>query len=142
MSKLGTVLKRILSAFAALCGLTAVFLWRACDNACGNEVRHEVLSPNGTKRAFAYVRGCGATSRDVYWVAILDADEELGNRAGNVFAIEPPYGRKLDPLGVVWTSADRLQVSYPARSTVFRRFEQVEGVHVLFVEETAQPSAR
>ncbi|HEX5660775.1 MAG TPA: hypothetical protein VFX59_26460 [Polyangiales bacterium] len=114
---------------------SAVWIRGCIMGMCGNEIQHTVLSPDHLRTAHLFVRSCGAMDRDVWWVAIIDADDELGNHAGNVMAFRRSQSARGLAARLEWKSDVLLQVSYPQYSELFRRFDDVEGVLVMYVEQ-------
>ena len=90
----------------AACNGQAVFV--SCDTA----VFAEVLSPAGVNKAVLFSRDCGATTAEELQVAIVEADESVGDRLGTtVFSsrvlITP------DQLTVVWQDGNTVSIVSP-----------------------------
>jgi hypothetical protein len=68
-----------------LFGALLAFVWAISQFACGSYLSQEAISPNGEYKAVVYQRDCGATTGFSTQISLLDADDSLGNRPGNVF---------------------------------------------------------
>jgi hypothetical protein len=63
-------------------------LWvqSSCGDLCGNDILSESISPDGSKRAVLFLRGCGASTDSNWQVSILDSKQTLPNEGGKTFS--------------------------------------------------------
>jgi len=119
----------------AIIGTVGVFNYIA-DDMCGNEIHKEYLSPNGSLKAVVFQRDCGATTGYSSQISILDANEKLGNEAGNIFII------KDDPKSVApileWKSDTQLHIQYELNGREFKAqnsFGWFDAVEIVYNNE-------
>lgn len=119
--------------------LIAAFLpmLAGCSDACRNTLVSRTDAPDGKHSAVLFQRDCGATTRSSTQMSIVAPGEEPSN-AGNAFRADDDHGAaSAGPWGgpwveVNWLAADRLLVSYAARSRIFKQADHVDGVHVTY----------
>lgn len=78
----------ILGVLVVLVGAYQVFLYLAFSDMCGNEVWANYPSPDGRLQAVVFQRDCGATTSLSTQVTILQANDDLPNRSGDVLVID------------------------------------------------------
>lgn len=78
----------ILGVLVALFAAYQVLMYVAFSDMCGNDIWAEYPSPNGQLKAVVFQRDCGATTGFSTQVTILEADNDLPNRAGDILIIE------------------------------------------------------
>jgi hypothetical protein len=87
-----------------------VLMFAAFSDLCGNDVWTEYPSPNGEYRAVIFQRDCGATTGFSTQVTILQRDNELPNRAGDILIIDG-HPENVAP-HANWLDADELVLHY------------------------------
>src|SRR5688572_31184690 len=115
--------KYMLAGFAFIAAMAgvivgvAMFFGAAMDitGGCSNEVLQATASQN--RRAYVFVRNCGATTGFSTEVTIVDEPEgELPNESGNVFRVE----NRFDEMRVEWETLSRLVITgFSADADVF-----------------------
>lgn len=107
---------------------------RTCNalRRCDVEEVTERVSPNSERRAFTFVRCCGATVALVHWIAILPADEAPDGEPGNVVGIRLPQGKSRRDISVEWVSNTHLSETYPRLSELFAQQHEAEGVRIVY----------
>jgi uncharacterized protein DUF5412 len=83
---------------------TCVLFERTLDP-CGNDIKQEVISPDGRYTATAFIRDCGATTSYSPQVYLRKAEERMAE-TGNVFT-----GYRSDEINISWASATELVIS-------------------------------
>jgi hypothetical protein len=116
VSMYGLTLTLVLGTFSGLFG-----------SGCSNEIKNEIVSPDGKLKAVFFQRDCGATTAASTQVALIDEDDKLPNDSGNVF-VATGNG----DVHVEWTSAHGLTVHYPLDMEVYSSVTVVHGVQVTF----------
>jgi hypothetical protein len=107
----------------------------SCINPCENEVLREVSSPDRSKRAVLFLRGCGATTDDSWQISILGGREKLSDDPGNAFVADTDHGIVRDMLlDIDWQSSEKLMIRYPARARVFHQATTISGVRISYEE--------
>ena len=103
---------RLLRTVAFAVGVVASTV--ACDGqaafvSCDTEVFAEVPSPAGVNKAVLFSRDCGATTAEEIQVAIVEADESVGDRLGTtVFSSRVLTAP--DQVTVVWQNGNALLI--------------------------------
>jgi len=112
------------SAFVLLFGIMA------CSGAdCINEVREELVSPDGTKKVVVFTRNCGATTGPNTQASILDKTERLPDEAGTAFIIDKGGAK------VFWKKDGGILVILDSTARVFKKEPSVRGVAIEYREE-------
>ena len=70
------------SLFALLLGLVG------CSADCVNEVREELVSPDGKRKIVVFSRNCGATTGFSTQASVLERAETLPNEGGSLFVVD------------------------------------------------------
>jgi len=90
-----------------------VFLYFAedlADGLCANKTYREYLSPDQSRKAVIFQRDCGGTDGSTTQISILDANQSLENRAGNLFVVGgAPKHQAPD---ITWNSDQEVTVHY------------------------------
>jgi len=94
----------------------------ACGDPCGNEIKQELVSPDGRYTAAAFVRDCGATTSFSPQVCLRRTGKKM-TATGNVF-----IGDHSDEITIRWLSANELEISSPGK--VVLSLKEFEGVRV------------
>lgn len=107
-------MKKILKIIASLIALViiglVVFFMFFTGSMCQNQIHKEYLSPNKFLKAVIFQRDCGASTSFSTQISILDADEELNNENGNIFAIK---GHPDDVAPILnWKNNDQLNIQH------------------------------
>jgi hypothetical protein len=93
-----------------------------CGSLCSNRVLFDVVSPTGHQHAVVFERDCGATTGFSWQVAILGANELVGNNVGNAFIADSNHGAVNSvPVRVKWLSPGQVVIGYPLGARVLRR---------------------
>jgi hypothetical protein len=102
-----------------------------CVDLCENDIRTEVASPDGTKRAVIFERSCGATTPFSTHVSVLNRGEALPRSSGNVFVADDAHGAvEAMNVRVRWVSAKHLLLSYPPAARIFAKNAFSTGVEI------------
>jgi hypothetical protein len=107
-------MKKILKIIASLIvltivGLVGLFIYFAGEM-CENQIYKEYLSPDKSLKAVVFQRDCGATTGFSTQISILNSDENLDNKNGNIFAIKG-HPDEVAPV-LNWTSKNVLNIQY------------------------------
>src|SRR5215510_6872334 len=81
----------------------------SCVDPCGNEVKQELVSPDGHYTATAFIRDCGATTAFSPQVYLRRTGARMAI-TGNVF-----IGDHSDAVTIRWLSANELEISSPGK---------------------------
>ena len=84
--------------------LGTCFLFERAFDPCGNEIKQEVVSPDGKYTATAFIRDCGATTSYSPQVYLRRTGERMAE-TGNVFT-----GYRSDGINISWVSATELVI--------------------------------
>ncbi|HKQ74678.1 MAG TPA: DUF5412 family protein [Blastocatellia bacterium] len=93
-----------------------------CGIPCHNEIKQELVSPDGRYTATAFIRDCGATTGFSPQVYLRRTGKTLA-ATGNVF-----IGNHSNEIMVRWLSANELEIASPGE--VVRSMKEFEGVRV------------
>jgi len=110
-----------------------------CSTFCDNQVVNTVPSPDGKHKAVLFWRDCGATA----WggdVSIIDARDDLPNRAGNILRLGGAWVAASRPgnrgsvlrVEVTWESSAAVLIKYDPRAEVYKRETFRDGVSVVY----------
>ena len=117
--------------------LPALILAGCGDPECRNEIREELVSPDGTNKVVIFSRDCGATTGFNCQGSILPAGDPLpGDDGGNAFIFDAGGAK------VTWADAKTLTVSVEGSARAFKREEAVRGVKLAYSQEKEVPGDR
>ena len=98
-----------------------------CDPLCENEAVSSTISPDGSKKAVTFLRGCGATSGDSTQLSIISGWRSIPSGSGNVLVIE---GRP--PIQVSWASNSVITISKMGSGRIFKQILEMDGTSVRY----------
>lgn len=99
----------------------------------GNDAIKELSSPNGTYKAYAFVRDGGATTSYSPQVSILKKSKSLGNRSGNIF-----IGYRSQYVDIKWEDDSTLVISYDcSEEEVSKKVTEFHGVKIRYEKKTS-----
>ena len=108
----------------------------ACTDACRNTLIRRADAPDREHSAVMFQRDCGATTSFSTQLSIVSPGERVDS--GNTFRADDDHGAaSLGDWGgswaeMRWLGSDHLLVRYAARSRLFAKNEQVEGIHISY----------
>jgi hypothetical protein len=117
--------------------LPALILAGCGDPECRNEIREEVVSPDGTTKVVIFSRDCGATTGFNCQGSILPAGDPLPNDDGGNAFIFDTGGAK-----ATWTDSTTLAVSVEGSARAFKREVAVRGIKLDYAREKGLPGDR
>jgi hypothetical protein len=123
---LGSVMARL--GLVCMAGLVSCFSLFECVNT----VLFEVPSPKNKRVATVFERDCGATTAANYQLLIRASNRKPKFERGKSALV---YEGSKD-LRVEWTDDDHLKVWIPAGANIFRKYEQSEGVQIVYTESS------
>jgi hypothetical protein len=94
---------------------------------CENEQVNSVPSPDGSKKAVTFVRGCGATTGDSTQLSIISSWRSIPSGSGNVLVVE---GRPL--IQVSWVSDSAVAISKIGSGRIFKQEGELDGTSVRY----------
>lgn len=109
---------------------------------CANEVIKEILSPNKNYKAVIFQRDCGSTTNYSTQISILEANEALSNKKGNIFVCDDDHGRApSDANGkililVEWKTNDSIYITYDSRTRIFSSRTYLSGISITYNKQT------
>lgn len=68
------------------------FLYSTADDMCGNKILNTVALNEGRLKAVIFQRDCGATTGFSTQVSLIQTNESLPNKGGNVFVADTNHG--------------------------------------------------
>lgn len=97
---------------------------------CANEIQQVVVSPDAASKVVLFQRDCGATTGFSTQLSLLEIDENLDNKGGNLLVIEgQPDEHAIE---IDWVSPSRLRLhNVPALHT-YKKESSVNGVSVVY----------
>jgi hypothetical protein len=113
-------------------GVVLLLCTSGCAGLCGNHILTEETSPDNRRSVVIFERDCGATTGISIQVSVLSAPERLADEGGNVFIEDDNRGVSKPWAKVRWLSQDRIAITYPSQSRVFRKETLVMGVGVTY----------
>jgi uncharacterized protein DUF5412 len=108
----------MLRLFLIMCCLVSV----TCGIPCDNEIKQELISPDGRYTATAFIRDCGATTAFSPQVHLRRTGKKMA-AAGNVF-----IGNHSNEIKIRWLSENELEISAPGE--VVHSLKEFDGVRV------------
>lgn len=106
---------------------------------CGNKVISSAEASDHRARVVVFERDCGATTDFSTQVIILRPGEELGDRKGDVFAVDSDHGRAAAGPGggpwveATWVSPESILIRFDDQARIFRQATVVGGISVRYV---------
>ncbi len=95
-------------------------------SACENNVKQEVLSPDGQKKIVVFSRDGGATTGVNSQATILRVGDKLPDQAGSVFITDK------DDVTVKWDGPTRIRVSMKGYGEDFLKENSVMGIAIVY----------
>ena len=89
---------------------------------CDNEIKQELVSPDGRYTATAFIRDCGATTDFSPQVYLRQTGAKMA-ATGNVF-----IGNHSNEIKIRWLSENELEISAPGE--VVKSLKEFDGVRV------------
>ena len=108
----------MLRVLLIMCCLVSV----ACEIPCDNEIKQELVSPDGRYTATAFIRDCGATTDFSPQVYMRQTGKKMA-ATGNVF-----IGNHSNEIKIRWLSSNELEIFSPGE--VVYSLKEFEGVRV------------
>lgn len=108
-----------------------------CSDPCTNTAVTNTVAPDGRHSAALFQRDCGATTGFSTQISIIAPGEETVG-AGDAFRADDDHGAAAvgewgGPWAEVkWLAADHLLIKYAAKSRVFERADQIDGVRLTY----------
>ena len=112
-----------------------------CSDGCATTPVVSHSSPDRRHYALVFERSCGATTDYSTQVSIVRESEQPTGVA-NTFVADTDHGvAKAGGWGgpwadVSWVSASEVAIRYAAKARIFKRAEDVDGVHIAYREVT------
>ena len=91
-----------------------LFLLSACSSVCENRIITVVSSPDKKVKAVLFERSAGATTGTNFQLSIIDINEDLPNKAGNVLICD-----KTNSVQISWKNDNHLVVMLNLENTRF-----------------------
>jgi hypothetical protein len=91
---------------------------------CVNDVREEMVSPDGKKKIVVFMRNCGATTGLNTQASVLEKEEKLPADSGNAFVIDKGDAK------VSWTKDGGILVVVDGSARVFKKEPSVRGIPI------------
>jgi hypothetical protein len=108
-----------------------------CSDTCSNDVVAHANAPDGQHQAALFLRDCGATTGFSTQVSIIGSGQEPSG-TGNAYRADDDHGAAFvgswgGPWAEVkWLAADHILIRFDAKSRIFQRADQVNGVRVTY----------
>lgn len=93
---------------------------------CGNTELTTSRSPDGTKEAVLFERGCGAMTH----VSVVSGGRVKG--AGNAFTADSNHQQAPVDVRLQWESPHKLRLSYATSARVFQRTDRIGDTEVIY----------
>lgn len=139
--------------FFSLCpillGLAAAFIApRLFMGLCRNTVAEVIPSPDGSHKAVAFDRSCGATTDFSTRISVLRMDSALPDDGGNIFVADSDHGKAATGkwggprVGVSWDGGAHLRVTYASKSRIFKQESAAKEIAVTYAEDETRGDSR
>jgi 2-keto-4-pentenoate hydratase/2-oxohepta-3-ene-1,7-dioic acid hydratase in catechol pathway len=112
------------SALVLLFGLAGCF-----GDICVNEVREELVSPDGKKKIVVFTRNCGATTGFNTQASVLEKTEKLPEEGGTAFIVDKGAAK------VSWKKDGSILVILDGSARVLKKEPSVRGISIEYREE-------
>jgi hypothetical protein len=140
MSKTGTyqnrIIKTTINSFVIVISIL-LFIMLSCGTLlfytarglCGNYVFEEIYSPNREYKAVVFQRDCGATTGFSTQVSILNSNDDLENKEGNVLGLagHPDW----TSVQVMWNNDQSLTIAYIESYTVYKNKDRYSSLFTI-----------
>ncbi|PTQ66541.1 hypothetical protein C8R26_1487 [Nitrosomonas oligotropha] len=109
--------------------LLIILLVSSCDSLCGDEIKDEVISPNGKYVATIFERNCGATTPYISIVSLRLSDIKFDPEDHNnwVFKI---YGES--DIEATWAAMNKLKISFTGTGSPPNKNEKWRNVVISY----------
>lgn len=105
-------------------------LLAGCDGVkCSNDVRQDLVSPDGSKRMIRFCRDGGATTGFNTQLTVLGNSEVLADKAGNAFIADQGEPK------VSWKPDGGILVIFDHGTRFFKKELRVRGIPIEYREE-------
>jgi hypothetical protein len=121
----------VLPMALVICGFLC---WAFGRGMCGNEVVHQVYSPNGRYKVIVFERNCGATTGYTTHISVLGSNTSLGGRVGNVLGADGHPD--LFELEVEWQDDTLFVIQHDAGFVPVFAKDKVRGIQVQYLDRT------
>jgi len=91
---------------------------------CENDIRQEVLSPDGKLKMVVFCRDCGAATDFNSQGSIIRVGDMLPDEAGSVFITDK------DEASVSWSEPDKVVVTFKGTGPDFKLEKQFQGITI------------
>ena len=81
------------SIFIFAAGMFWWFLYSSIDDMCGNKVINNIELNEEQLKAVIFQRDCGATTGFSTQISLIQANETLPNKSGNIFVADTDHGK-------------------------------------------------
>jgi hypothetical protein len=126
------VLVSIIVILFAVCGalILLLFSYGIVDN---NVIKY--FDSNGKYKAVLFVRDAGATTGYSYQVSVINKNQNVGKKPGNIFICEYDQWDKTN-IDVSWISNNKIQISYFDKGIhIFKNVESIKDVKVEYIKK-------
>ena len=124
------ILSLTIFVFIFLCFVVDVFMR---SNFCKNKILYTKIS--GLNKVVLFKRSCGATTDISIQVSILNRNDKLQDKAGNVFIVDHNYGNvpfRSRKIKINWKNKFELVIMYHKKARVFLKRELYNGIKIRY----------
>ena len=123
-----------------LVGAIAIFglLWWSANEMCGNQILATYNIDAADLKVVTFQRDCGATTGFSTQVSIIDIDEELPNKSGNIFIADTDHGSVPSGPGggpevrIKVSGSHQVELSHHVRARVFQAKDYFRKVNISY----------
>lgn len=109
--------------------ICVLFLLSSCSSVCENRIITAVSSPDKKVKAVLFERSAGATTGTNIQLSIIDINEDLPNKAGNVLICD-----KTNSVQISWKNDNHLVVMLNLENTrFFKKISTYDGIAIDYV---------
>ena len=108
-----------------------LFFLSACSSVCENRIITAVSSPDKKVKAVLFERSTGATTGNNFQLLIIDTNEDLPNKAGNILICD-----KTNSVQISWKNDNHLLVMLNLENTrFFKKISAYNGITIDYVSK-------
>ena len=115
-----------------------IIIYSFGSDLCGNEIIETKISPNSTHKIIIFQRNCGATTDFSTQISVLEMDENIENKSGNIFSADSDHGKaELTANGIIntkikWINEKTVLIEYDKNVRVFQNEESINNINIRY----------
>ena len=103
-----------------------LYVFNDLDDLCSNKIIYEIYSPNTNKekKLVYFTRDCGTLTSTKYELSVINYDDDLSGKSGNVFWSDYPFAVK-------WINSNTIEI-LSKNNNIIKKKQFVDGIHIKY----------